>query len=283
MKKLLPLLLVISIIIVSGCTGQGGSQGGSSQGIIIESFGPTLSEVEPGEVFDIIARIKNVGGAEVTGIRPEIYGLGEWKLRTIASAPSSLLPPDPARGIEGEEAEITWEATAPSYKTGIDNHEFELRVYHRYSTSAVAQIKVATDSYIKSFPTDEQEAKRNELGVVMEKTTSGPISVNIIAPNKVIKAGNNEVRVTVDIQNVGGGSVTNNEIPISISSSTSRVNCGLTGNTVRLTGGKSKQLRCSIYADMARGWDTIPLRVDINNYEYWVSSFATISVLPTEV
>lgn len=282
MKKLLPFLVIFGIILVSGCTGQGTSGGGGSQGIIIESFGTTYSKLEPGETFEITARIKNVGGAEVTNIRPEIYGLGEWNLRMITPPISSLKPPDPSRNIEGEETEIVWEAQAPSYKTGIDDYQFELRVYYIYSTSAEAQIRVATDKYIKSFPPDQQEAKINELGVRMEKTTSGPIDVNIDAPNKVIRSGSNEIRVTINIQNLGGGSITNNEIPISISSSTN-IDCGPIGNVVKLIGGKSKQIRCSIFPSLTQGWDTIKLSVNIGPYEYWVNSFASISVLPEEV
>jgi len=279
MKRLLTLLMIVVAILVAGCTGTDHSS--SSNGIIIESFGPMVAQVEPNEQFDIIAKIRNVGGAEVKNIRPEIYGLAEWRLQGPYGVPDSLLPPDPTGKIQGEEAEISWVATAPAYATGIDNQEFELRIYYRYSTSALAQIKVATDSYIKSFPSDQQEAKRNELGVKMEKTTSGPISVSITAPSKVLK-NTNTLRIVVDIQNIGGGSLTNNELPISIKSSVGSISCDVS-SPIKLSSGKSKQIRCTVnVGGLDKGWEIIPIEVDLNNYEYWVNSVASISVLPTE-
>ncbi|MFH8086962.1 MAG: hypothetical protein QW609_04045, partial [Candidatus Aenigmatarchaeota archaeon] len=50
--------------------------------------------------------------------------------------------------------------------------------------------------------------------------------------------------------------------------------------TVNLIQGKSKQISCSINANLANGWDNIPVQVDVENYRYWVSATSSISALP---
>jgi len=281
-KKIILALILVAVLLLSGCTQTNSGGGGGTNGLIIESFGPIVSEVEPGDSVDIMAVLKNAGGSEVTNINVELYGLGDWSPRLVTAPPSSMLPGDPKRGIEPETAEVVWEARAPSYKTGVENQEFEMRVYYTYSTSAVAQIKVASDSYIKSFPASEQQSKINELGVKMDKYTDGPISVSVSAPSKVIRAGSSTVRITIDIQNVGGGNLVNYDLPIRISSPGGSVNCGISG-TVKLLQGKSKQIRCTVDANLGSGWDNIPIQIDLENYRYWVGATSTISALPKEV
>lgn len=266
------------IIFLSGCTSSSNSSGGT--GVIIEAFYPTIESAEPGDVVDIVARIKNTGGSDATNIDAKIYGLGEWNVRQTSSAPNVLEAGDPARNIQPEVVDISWEATAPSYRTGIDNQEFELRVQYRYSTSALAQIKVASDSYIKSFPLDQQQSKRDELGVKMQKPTDGPISITFDAPAKVIKAGGNEVNVIINIQNIGGGNLLNNQLDSFAVTSNRQVVC-TTSQPIKLISGQSKQVRCKLYVDLTEGWDIIPIQVD-TSYTYWVSAKSSISVLPTE-
>ncbi len=281
MKSIFTLIVLGLIVFFSGCT-QVGTNTGGTNGLIIESFGPVVSQVQPGDKVDIMAIFKNAGGSEVSNIDVELYGLGDWKPVLITPPPSSMLPGDPKRNIDPEIADVVWEATAPSYKTGIDNQEFELRAYYTYSTSAIAQIKVASDSYIKSFPASEQQNKINELGVKMEKYTDGPISVSVSAPSKVVRAGSTTTRITIDIQNVGGGNLVNYELPIRVSSPGRYINCGLSGN-VKLLQGKSRQIRCTVDVNLGSGWDNIPIIIELNNYRYWVSATSSISVLPTEV
>ncbi|MBU5687957.1 MAG: hypothetical protein KQA41_03465 [Candidatus Aenigmarchaeota archaeon] len=282
MKKVAIFSILLIIIFLSGCT-QTGSRGGSTNGIIIESFGPLISQLEPGDTTEITAILKNVGGSEARDIQVELYGLGDWNPRMIEAPETRLGPTDVTRNIQGESTPVTWEVTAPNYKTGVDNQEFEMRVYYTYSTSALASIKVASDSYIKNFQ-DPQERQNqiNQLGVKMNRPTDGPISVSISAPSKVIKPGSNTLKVIIDIQNVGSGYLLNNQLNVRVYSEGRQVSCSPSG-PIKLLQGKSRQLRCSVYIDLANGWDNIPIQVDLENYRYWVSATSTISALPTEV
>ncbi|MEM5799660.1 MAG: hypothetical protein QXZ43_03270 [Candidatus Aenigmatarchaeota archaeon] len=279
MKKFVVFSLLFVVLLLSGCTQK--PPGGSTNGIIIESFGPVVSQLEPGDKTDIIAVLKNVGGIEATNINVELYGLKDWGPQLVIEPPKNMMPGDSVRKIEPETAEVVWVVTAPKYKTGIENQEFEMRVYYTYSTKALATIKVASDKYIKSFPPSEQQAKIQDLGVKIDKPTDGPISVSISAPSKVIRDGSNTVRVTIDIQNVGSGNLDNYELPVRISSPIAGVQCS-TPAKVKLLQGKSKQIRCSLNVDLDKGWENIPIQVELDNYKYWVSATSSISVLPTE-
>lgn len=278
MNKTVLISILTLIIFLSGCTTQ--NQTGGGTGVVIEAFYPAVESAEPGDVVDLIARVKNTGGSDATEISANIYGLGDWRVTQTSPVPSVIESGDPARNIQPEVVDITWEAVAPSYKTGVDNQEFELRIQYKYSTSAVAQIKVASDSYIKSFPPEQQQSKRDELGVKMQKPTDGPISITFDAPAKVIKSGSTGLSVVVNIQNIGGGSLVNNQLDTFEVRSNRNVEC-TTAQPIRLISGQSKQVRCTINADMSEGWDVIPIEVH-TSYKYWVSAKSSISVLPTE-
>jgi hypothetical protein len=284
MKRFLPLLLIIGVVIVSGCVSQG-KGGGGTNGIIIESFSPAISEVEPREEVDVTALIKNVGGAKTTNIQAQLLGLtDEWGFNPGRSQSiGDLLPPDADRGIEGEEEELIWYLTPPSKQVTLP-YEMELRVYYNYETSSVSQIRVATRNYIGSFPTDQQEAERNKLGVRVQQASSGPISINVIARSKVIDNPGENLSVTVDVQNVGGGTADNDRVGISVSSDRSVSCTGIEGGQITLSRGKSRQIRCTINTGgiPANGWGEIPLTINLN-YRYWVSSVSTITVLAQEV
>ncbi|MCX8179164.1 MAG: hypothetical protein N3E38_00275 [Candidatus Aenigmarchaeota archaeon] len=277
-KNLFPIIFLTVLFFLSGCTQQGGRSGGGTNGLIIESFGPVISEVQPGDSVDIVAVLKNVGGHEVRDIQVSLYGLGDWNYVLTSPPPSSLAPADPTGRGEVETAEVVWTATAPSYRTGIENQEFEMVAYYTYSTSAIAYIKVATESYIKSFPHAEQQNKINELGVKMEKYTDGPISVTFSAPSKIVKADSRQLRVTINIQNVGGGSLVNNELDINIITPGRSNNCNQM--RAKLIQGKSKQITCLVDVSLGEGWDNIPVEVHVENYRYKVSATSSISVSP---
>jgi len=282
MKRFVVVLSLVVVLFLSGCIQSTGSRGGGTNGLIIESFFPSVNEVEAGDSVDIIAILKNVGGSEVNDIQVELNGLGDWNPVLITPPPDRMLPADPERRAEPETAEVVWVATAPSYKTGVENQEFEMRVYYTYSTSALAKIKVASESYIKSFPPSERQGKINELGVKMDKYTDGPISVSVRAPSKVIRSGSGSLRITIDIQNVGGGYLVNNELFVTVSSPERSVDCGISG-PVKLLQGKSKEIRCTVNVNLDKGWDNIPIQVDLINYRYWVRASSTISAKPIEV
>ncbi|MCX8178543.1 MAG: hypothetical protein N3D75_01795 [Candidatus Aenigmarchaeota archaeon] len=278
MKKIILASVLTLVIFLSGCTTD--NQGGGGTGIIIESFYPAMETVEPGEAVDIIARVKNTGGSDATDITANIYGLGDWRVTQTSPIPSVIEAGDPARKIQPEAIDVSWEAIAPSYKTGVDNQEFELRIQYKYSTSAVAQIRVASDSYIKGFPADQQQAKRDELGVKMQIPTDGPISITFDAPGKVVKSGSTTLSVVVNIQNIGGGSLVNNQLDTFQVTSNRHVVCSV-AQPIKLISGQSKQVRCTINVDMTEGWDVVPIEVH-TSYRYWVSAKSSINVLPTE-
>jgi hypothetical protein len=250
--------------------------------LIIYSFGPVVGEVEPGESINITAILTNMGSSEVRNISVELHGLEDWNPQLIMSPPSNMLPGNSVRGVKPEAAEVVWTVTAPLNITSVENQEFEMRAYYTYSTSAVAKIRVYSENYIKSLPASKQQSKINEAGVKMEKYTDGPINVGVAVPKKIVKDDSSSIRITIDIQNIGRGELVDNELPIRISSPERNINCNI-NETVELLQGKSRQIRCSVDVNLEKGWDDIPIQVELENYRYWVSATSTISVKPTEV
>lgn len=278
-------MLIFAVVFVAGCNQQSGTRA-SSNAVVITSFGPEVSEIEPTDSVSAIATIENIGGAKATNIKAQLLGLtSEWGVdpgRIINVR--DLLPPDPARNLQGEQEELVWFLTPPSKKVTL-GYDMELRVFYNYQTFSENLLRVATRAYIDSFPTAQREAERNKLGVTTSIPSSGPISVNVVARTKILDQPSGTMTATVDIQNVGGGKPENDEIGISIKSGNANLECpGISDGKVRLAQGKSRQLRCTINIPgiVERGWEEVPISIELS-YTYWVSSVSSITVVGAEI
>ncbi len=121
MKKILPLVFLISVLIVSGCVKQGGG-GGTNDGVIITSFVVDPSPVEGGDHVYLLMDIENRGGDVARNIEAKLIGLptGErgFSIESITGKPDELYPPE--AGITGEVATIEWDLKTPESETDID-------------------------------------------------------------------------------------------------------------------------------------------------------------------
>lgn len=275
MKNILPLLFLSGIVILSGCTSGGTTS--SSNGIIISSFIADPAIVEGTETVYFVAGIQNVGGVKATGIKGELIGLPSgWNLRqTTFNDCSGLLPPEIASGAEGETCDFEWEGTAPSSDTTII-YPVDFKVSYNYATKYEALLKVASRDWIKSLPTDEQESEKSELGVSYSGTQIGPIHVSVKLRTAEIYAGSTAY-VILDIQNVGSGRPTNDIININVNG----VSCSGAGQ-VKLSQGKSKQIRCTMPTANIKNWQNVRIDVDLN-YDYWVKTSTEVEVLAAPV
>ncbi len=279
------LMLVFTVVFVAGCTSS--NQGGSSNAIIIKSFGPELNEIEPTDDVSLTALIENTGGSKATGINAQLLGLtDEWRIdpgRVVTVR--DLLPPDPSRKLQGDSEELVWFLTPPSAKKVPLDYDMELRVFFNYQTFSENLLRVATRAYIDSFPTEQKQAERDKLGVTTSVPSSGPISVTIVTRSKILDQASDTMSIIVDIQNVGSGKPENDEIGIILRSAGRDLQCtGTTGGRVRLAEGKSRQLRCTVDIGgvVDRGWEQVPISIELS-YTYWVSSVSNIKVLGAEI
>ena len=286
----LPIFLIIGIVLVSGCTkDKNTSGGGGSDALVVKSFSPEITEIEPTDDVSILATIENVGGAKATNIRAQLLGLtDEWSIKPERTQQiEDLLPPDPSRQLQGDVREIVWDLSPPrnpAKKVKLD-YDMELRVYYSYKTYSENLMRVATRSYIDTFPTDQKQAEREKLKVSTSVPSSGPISVSILARSFLLDTASDTMSITLDIQNTGSGKPDNDKIGVNIKSAGRDLDCpGVSGGEVKLTTGKSRQLRCAVNIPgvAERGWQEVPISIELS-YTYWVSSVSSITVLGAEV
>src|SRR3989344_2221493 len=102
MQKKVLILFLASIVILSGCTYAGNKSTAttSANGVIITKFAPDFNELRSGDSATLSLSIQNVGGAEATGLKAQLFGgIGEgtgWDVTPVAATvdikPSILKP-----------------------------------------------------------------------------------------------------------------------------------------------------------------------------------------------
>lgn len=199
----LPILLIL-ILLVSGCTSTGG---GTGPGVVILSFEPDFASVESNDDVKLYLRVQNQGGMEAENVEAELTGIDptEWGVfvKTKYLGAGTLEPPRPQYGTEGETDTATWELQAPRLAgTLSQTYNPAVRVYYKYQTIATKPITLVSEDELrrliqmgKSLPTKETTY------------TAGPLSVNIVT-GKYIKSTEQWGKtfpITIHIANAGPG------------------------------------------------------------------------------
>lgn len=213
-KEFLTVILIGLVVIVSGCTLPGGTDEeqptqkviqSSSDGVIIESFGPRDPLLMSGETTDFDVIVRNVGGEKaknVTIYAPYIRGLAGGSKNC-----TDLAPPIPEKNKEGEICKASWTYTAPSVMSTKTYTPDELKIYveFNYTTKAHFSIPLYTTN------------KVNELRREGKLPTATPITSNTYGPIKFRYEGPPYLEVTkttgtqefddlkLMVENVGGG------------------------------------------------------------------------------
>jgi hypothetical protein len=268
MKKMLFLFgLIIFVVLLSGCGGRTRIEA-SKDGVKILSFIVEPSEVEGGELVYLLMDIQNLGGAAANNIRAQLVGLPqEWNVGSPEGKPDMLYPPE--GGMEGEMASIQWTLTAPESQTTID-YPVEGMITYGYSTNLESLVRIANRDWLMSLPLEQREQEREKQGTISGGTQKGPIQSNI----KFASVSGSTL--ILDIQNVGSGFPTNNQIAVNVNGMT----CDSLTNPVKLIRGKSSQYRCEPVGGPTfnEQWKNVRIDVDLA-YDYVVKTASTITVM----
>jgi hypothetical protein len=269
MKAWIPFAFLFAIVFVAGCTIPGLTTS-SGYGVTVKSFSLSDSTVEPNTPILLSLILQNSGGAKATNIHAELGGLTQdWSIdggrgRNYAD----LDPPDTARGITtGGTDEQDWTLSAPGLSSQF-NYPLSVQISYNYETTS--------DNLIRATSFDYYKTNKPTTGVVESKTTGGPISVTLTAPNAVF-AGSS-VPVYVEFHNVGSGRVKDDTLGVDIQGS----GVGCKKSSVKLIEGKDGYLRC----DASTGGVTtfIDFRVSIHSsYTYQITASNSITVQPKPV
>ncbi len=286
MKNAQILLVVATVVILAGCVQQPAKVGGA--GIVITSFSPEVQEVESTSPVLFTASIQNVGDlANTNKINLEIFGLDDWAGDKAAAIDSPLQPADTARGVEGQTAIKDFSLTSPTKDVTVA-YTPTLRVSYTYSTKSTIQLKFVTRELVRTNPQEQSTATVTTSGglfIVSVKGKLSPIQSS---------TGNVNVPVQIELQNVGGGraypagdpaaakptSTSIDNIKVTITSTGATTTCIPTGENVRLVGGKSRIISCTLAftSIQAAGLATAVLDVALD-YNYFVDTAASVTVL----
>lgn len=223
MKNEILILAIISIVLLSGCTNQripgwGTQEGttGGSPSVSISGFGPMTigtdsQPVKNGKTVTLSAVFKNDGGAESTGGKAKIVGLGDdWVFdsETTREVPFDIKP--------GQEVRKMWKITAPQtsgFKMPKSEYPVEVRYQFVYGTAYRGSFRwISEESYNKLIESGDKVFMENTMkskGLTVEKTSSGPIKIDL---ESIQTIGVPEVKLK--IVNDGSGRLVYNQLQI---------------------------------------------------------------------
>jgi len=314
MKSTLILLCFLaSIVILSGCVGQGGGAvTAGTDGLIIKEFGFDYSPIYSGESTGLTLTLQNVGGEKGTLKEIEVFGVDApaaaagtltWGYGTVddfkleegielVPVPVELLPPDPTTGFEGEEFFQEWVPQSPTSIRSPTTYDFQTRVKYLYTTVFTGKITVVDDAYLRSLPADQREALIKVGGVQDASVTGGPLALTAASGRHFILRtgeGGTARSIKFKIANVGSGYPyiepwSNDNLHKVTVTGEEGIDCnvGTAEADIKLSRGKTGVISCE-FTPPVQG--TFSNKIDkmfsvTLSYGYYVDSSASITVNP---
>lgn len=304
MKKTLVYVLLISVVLLSGCVGTG-EKAGLATGIIIKEFSSDFVEYTSGEPVVVYLTLQNIGESDAKNVKVKLFQLNpaEWG---SASFPEKELPilrrAVPVANIPGEEAIVEWELTAPHIKTSKEEFIASCGISYEYETNATATLRFVTNDYLRSLKSTEQEKIRKSSGLVKYTSSNAPIKVSFSTQDRpfVVYKPGDKFSFQIIITNVGQGNVFDKEADNGEMTARSRyklrinkpdiagekvdIDCPTLGSAtggyyqVELRKGESKILSCTATVkDIVNIMDG---NIFVNlKYGYYIDSSTTIKVI----
>jgi len=296
MKRYLLLILLISIVFISGCIGQTTTKTKSTNGLVISDFSFGVDSIVSGETIDLDMEIENVGDAKATQITAELFGpeMAEtadsvtWGVtnpdgkgnRKISIG--SLDPSDPTTGFVPFWTG-SWVLTAPKDLVSDTPYTFNVRLDYRYTTTFTGVLTVMSSDYIRSRPKDERDKLYASGGVSQQVTSGGPLLIEAASGSHfVIKTGEEAGKtktINFKVTNVGSGFPYSNEpgdYKVRIDSSKG-ISC-TPDETFRLSRGKTGLFTCK-FTVPSYVTNKLDITFIINlDYRYYQDSAVDITV-----
>ena len=199
MKKVFLVLLIVSVVLISGCVNNRAVKTSENRGVTINSFSASPLQAYTGEqvLFDL--EIENIGGTTAKNVQADLFGVeGQWRdsLGNIIDSTLTkwgsivLKPPVPSRNIPGDFRITQWELTTPDIPQGITaNLPIEARVTYDYNTSGHLGVKLIS----------QDEFRRQQL---IGEQSSGPafVIVNSNGPLKLSIPERYQTPIIVDTE-----------------------------------------------------------------------------------
>jgi len=212
-KILIPLLL--AVVAIAGCVGQGEQKPTAGLGAAILSFAPFQDSVYTDKDVTLTMTVENQGDYTIDKVFSFAYLMGSnlkeasssdpnmWTTQQLyQTLPKDLKPADPSRQIPADQANLKWTLHSP---TGLSRGQsrtdtFIGRFYYLYNTSVDTTAWVYSDAEAAA-----ERAKGNSLTPPTSSYSRGPLEVTVsYAPtNPVIS--DKTFTMFIKINNAGGG------------------------------------------------------------------------------
>jgi hypothetical protein len=294
MKRILALLMLIGVVLASGCVGQTTTTPvAGTNGLVISDFSPDSNKVMAGDTINLNLEVQNVGGAPADTVTANIYGVPigtgdfDWNLQSgqeTFTLANQLLPPE--EGIPGEIATYVWTLRAPRGVKSDTTNTFDLRISYNYKTDVTGVLTFVSQTYWNSLTKEEKAALASKAGVSQLTQTGGPLSITLYAGQRtrpfVIDPSVTMYKLRITINNVGGGEpsgpITLNQ---ALSSTGVRIACPpeLSALGVTLSRGKTASFSCDINLDNTGIANKQDFTISLSfNYGWRVDSSSDITV-----
>jgi hypothetical protein len=218
-------LLLAAVVSISGCTTPTLQTG---NGVVIQEFTPSLSEVYPGEPVIFFLKFKNIGSVEASKAFAELVGLDEdWAAASkdingnkVSSSGELfpreavcrhdgngiiLSPPDMTYGTEGETATCTWIYKVPPIPGGFDvTYDIKARVFYDYRTELLKSFTILSTGELMRY---NQQGKAVPSSTV--SSTNSPVTITAEARDPIRFCDKSSVTfpIAITFSNTGGGMV----------------------------------------------------------------------------
>jgi len=185
------ILVLVSMMLVSGCVGQSSSSTPATigplpnDGLAIASFFAEPTSVDVGDAVTFTLQVENVGGVTAANVAAYLQGVeGQWRELTSGNPlvhysikqVRTLLPSNPTFNQAGDTDMVTWMYKTPTIAPGLQNFPADVTatVLYDYNTTGAMVIKAVGDSFLRT----EYIAK--------SRTPVGPSITNTNAPVKIL-------------------------------------------------------------------------------------------------
>ncbi len=206
------LALLSLVIIASGCadSGESGVTVSQTDGVTVESFSATPSEVFGGQPATLELQVKNSGSQDTTHARVKLYnipfsGSQSWDISQGSQEMDlgTLRAADPDTDSPAVTKPQTWTLEAPDLDSGVSiPYDVHARLFYSYQTTATSDIQVMSGQQFR-----ESGATRSRPTI---DNTGGPIQMEVRSRTPVVFFGGSEdnppsADMCVIANNVGGG------------------------------------------------------------------------------
>jgi|AntRauMinimDraft_2_1070382.scaffolds.fasta_scaffold00001_169 hypothetical protein len=212
------LILLTLIVIVSGCADNSNSSGvtiSQNEGVSIEGFSGSPSEIFEGQLTTVELQLRNVGGTEAENVVARLFnrdfeGDGTWNIQGQGESVDdlkniyfgSLESADPDTDAPAISVPRTWNLEAPDLEVSQQvPYDFYTRVFYQYNTRANTEVQIMSNE------------RYNELGVSRSQpeldNSGGPIQLDIRTRTPVVFTSTGQdtqpVPIRVVVTNEGSG------------------------------------------------------------------------------